>query len=592
MRPSPRIASLLITVLLLAACANLPSPPVVTPLPQLAPATLPPPTAAPTIRPPTAAPVAAGPAAATNPILRPPAQNYNAALTTFTTAHFSGSGTCIACHAPMTDAAGADVTTASHWRSTMMANASKDPIWQAKVSSEVQRAPALREVIEKKCAKCHTPMAVTQTEVDAGKVVLFDGGFLSPEHPLHAAGMDGISCTVCHQIQPANLGTLESFSGGYQINTATAAPDRELFGPYPEPVAQMMQSVSGFKPVHGPHMQTSEHCATCHNLYTPYVDAAGEVQGEFPEQTPYTEWQHSDFAQRDTGCQGCHMPTANGKVVLSTIPPGLPAREPFWQHYFAGGNAFMLSIINDNAAEIGVTAEPGQMAFTYARIGEQLVSAATASVTGVTLEDGILRADIAITTRTGHKFPTSFPSRRAWLHVTVMDAAGAVVFESGQPQADGSIAGNDADANPAQIEPHYEVITAADQVQIYEPIMGDTDGNVTYTLLRGASYLKDNRLLPTGFDKETAASDIAVYGAARDDATFAAGGDTIAYEAPVDAAAGPFTVSVALLYQPLSYRFVQDLLTDETALTQRFGGYYERANKAPSVVAVATGRSQ
>lgn len=53
-----------------------------------------------------------------------------------------------------------------------------------------------------------------------------------------------------------------------------------------------------------------------------------------------------------------------------------------------------------------------------------------------------------------------------------------------------------------------------DQVRIYEPIMGHSDSAVTYTLLRAAKYLKDNRLLPPGFVKQDAPVDIAVYGAA------------------------------------------------------------------------------
>jgi len=61
------------------------------------------------------------------------------ALTTFVTDDFSGSGICASCHSGLTDEMGNDVSNNAHWRSTMMANAAKDPLWQAKISSEVDR---------------------------------------------------------------------------------------------------------------------------------------------------------------------------------------------------------------------------------------------------------------------------------------------------------------------------------------------------------------------------------------------------------------------------------------------------------------------
>ena len=63
----------------------------------------------------------------------------------------------------------------------------------------------------------------------------------------------------------------------------------------------------------------------------------------------------------------------------------------------------------------------------------------------------------------------------------------------------GRFTGNDNDGNPAQYEPHYAVLSQPDQVQIYEGIIVNSDGQVTTTLLRAASYIKDNRLLPAGF---------------------------------------------------------------------------------------------
>jgi hypothetical protein len=191
---------------------------------------------------------------------------------------------------------------------------------------------------------------------------------------------------------------------------------------------------------------------------------------------------------------------------------------------------------------------------------------------------------LKVESKAGHKFPTGFPSRRAWLHLTVTDANGRVVFESGQPQADGSVAGGDADQGNAH-EPHYDVITSPDQVQIYEAIMHDTSGKVTYTLLHGAGYLKDNRLLPRGFDKGTADQDFAVHGKAAQDDNFTGAGDQVTYQIGMQGATGPFMVTAELLYQSISHGFVVDLRHDKDPLVDRFGRYYDEADKMPMVIA-------
>jgi hypothetical protein len=159
-----------------------------------------------------------------------------------------------------------------------------------------------------------------------------------------------------------------------------------------------------------------------------------------------------------------------------------------------------------------------------------------------------------------------------------------MVFESGAPQADGTIAGNDADEDASSFEPHYDVISGAEQVQIYQPIMGNTDSEVTYTLLRAGSYLKDNRLLPEGFDKENAEDHIRARGAAADDDDFIGGSDQVLYEVDVAGAEGPFGVTAELLYQSLSYRFAVDLRQDEGELVDLFGDLYDAADKTAVVV--------
>ncbi len=178
---------------------------------------------------------------------------------------------------------------------------------------------------------------------------------------------------------------------------------------------------------------------------------------------------------------------------------------------------------------------------------------------------------------TGHKLPTAYPSRRVWLHVTVHDGGGRVVFESGHLNADGSIVGNANDADPTKYEPHFTEITQPDQVEIYEPILKNADGHVTTGLLDAVGYLKDNRLLPSGFDKATAVADVRVIGGAADDAKFDDNGSTVRYSVSTGGAAGPFRVAVELIYQPIGYRWAHNFEPYDAAEPKRLVSYYEQA---------------
>jgi hypothetical protein len=408
-------------------------------------------------------------------------------------------------------------------------------------------------------------------------------GFLDPNHYLHEAAMDGVSCTLCHQVQPDGLGTEASYTGQYVIDTSTVPPNRTIFGPYTNPPANPMANNSGFTPAHGAQMTVAAHCGSCHTLYTPTLDSGGNVVGEFPEQTTYLEWRHAGFGAT---CQDCHVPDAVGAVKISNRPRRLGTREPFGQHHFVGGNGFMLRMLRDNGAALGVTADAAHFDATLARTAAQL-TAATATVDVAAALDGTqLTAVVDVASLVGHKLPSGLPSRRAWLHVTVRDAGGAVVFESGRPLPDGRIQGNDAELDPAAFEPHYELITSAGQVQIYEPVMLDTDGAVTWTLLRADSYAKDNRLLPVGFDKLTAPDDFAVWGGAVGDADFLGGGDRVTYQVDVGGAPGPFEVTAELLFQSVSYPFVADLSATGTDLVTSFMDLYDQADKTPESLAV------
>ena len=502
---------------------------------------------------------------------------------------FAHSTDCVACHNQLVTADGTDVSIGTSWRSTMMANAARDPYWLAGVRRETIDHPRHAAAIQEECAACHMPMAERMSEaaghqIDVFAQLPFSDLNLSDERRLAS---DGVSCTVCHQIAKDKLGTPESFNGEFVVAGPNAAGVRQVQGPYAIDAGRrrIMQSVTGYEQVEAPHIKQSELCATCHTLITEAFGPDGAVIGRLPEQMNYQEWQHSAFNAEKASCQSCHMPRSTGPVRISSVLGDY--RDGLSQHAFVGGNAFMLRLFSRYRAELGVEALPSELAATAAATVRQLQQdTATLTVGRPELSGGLLVFDVDVKNLTGHKFPTGYPARRTWLHVAVRDGSGRAVFESGAIGADGAIAGNDGDADATRFEPHYEEISRPDQVQIYEPILGDPAGKPTTGLLTATQYLKDNRLLPRGFDKATAHADIAVHGGARSDADFTGAGDRVRYRVPMAGATGPFTVAVELRYQSIGYRWATNLEQYDAAEPKRFVGYY-RANAQSSSELVA-----
>jgi hypothetical protein len=498
---------------------------------------------------------------------------------------FSASGACAVCHTGLATEAGVDVSTDSYWRSTMMANAARDPYWQAAVRKEILANGKYRDVIEDKCATCHMPMARTTMAAAGTTAHVLDQGLLDAEHAEHVFAMDGVSCTLCHQIEPSNFGQRASFSGGFSIDRKKPPGERDLFGPFAvdETNSLIMQAASGFRPVQGSHVKRSELCATCHTLYTPTVNEKGEIHGEFPEQVAFLEYLRSEYS-KSRSCQECHMPTAAGAVPVANT--GGEPRAPFARHSFVGGNAYMLEVIKSFGSELGATASSAQLDATVERTKEQLAQRSAAlSIERPRRVGTILTAEVHVSNRAGHKLPTGFPSRRVWLHATVLDAEGRTLFETGTARANGSIVGNSNDDDPTAYEPHHRTIERADQVQIYEAILADSEHRVTTTLLNAASYAKDNRLLPKGFAKRGAPKDIGVYGLASDDGDFESGGDEVGFRVEVGGAAGPLTFTVELLHQPIGYRWAENLRNDEGPEIARFVRYYQAVPNTPALLA-------
>ena len=509
---------------------------------------------------------------------------------------FQPSSSCAACHQGMKDTLGNDVSNHTEWQSSIMANAARDPYYLASVRMETQESPQFTEAIEEKCAICHAPMAHLSNDAKGESTLMFgDQGILSSDHPLNNLAVDGVSCSVCHQI-PENPADDFRHSSDLAINLDLSASERFIYGAFPisEPNVTIMKAASGYTAVQSEHIRESAVCATCHELYLNYIKDDSTLSSAdelFYEQTPYSEWLASDFAGQSS-CQECHMPPAEGAAPISNITPE-NLYEPFARHTFTGSNVFMLNLYGEFSEELGIPGSIAALDQHNART-EDLLQNQTASLAVSALEqqDDTLTFEVGIDVLTGHKFPTSFPSRRAWLHVTVSDAQGKVIFESGGYEETGEIFGNANDENPSGFEPHYDLISAPDQVQIYEPIMKDVAGEVTTFQMLATGYHKDNRLLPDGFDKQNPPSVSAVIGEALQDSTFTGGSDSLTYQVQTGGASGPFTVQVELLYQSVSYRWALNLLESQTEEAQIFGRMLEQTGNIPVVIASQTVQSQ
>lgn len=502
---------------------------------------------------------------------------------------FGTADVCFACHTGVITPSGRDLSFGNQWRTTMMANSARDPYWMAGVRREITDHPSHQAAIEDECSACHMPMARYLAKTAGGQGAVFANLPVGQAAAAHAPlAADGVSCTLCHQMSAAGLGQRSTFTAGFGIDAPATGAVPLIHGPFDVDAGRrrIMHSSSGYTPAKAAHLSEAGVCASCHTLFTASLGPNGEVVGELPEQVPYLEWEHSAYAGVQS-CQACHMP-AEAEPVAVTPVLGDP-RPAVSAHTFLGGNTLMMRIFNRYRNELGVAALPEELDAAARRTEAHLAAeSATIAVTATRADNGCLVADVEVVNRAGHKLPTAYPSRRAWLHVAVRDRSGAIVFESGAVSPDGRIAGNDNDADAARFEPHYDEITAGDQVQVYEPILGDPAGAVTTGLLTAVSYLKDNRLLPRGFDKRTAPKDVAVHGAASADDDFAGGGDRIRYAMDLSGATGPFTVSVRLYYQSIGYRWAKNLAGRTDVESVRFTRYYD-AMAAESAVVLAEG---
>jgi hypothetical protein len=498
---------------------------------------------------------------------------------------FPTASTCAGCHGfdpigyAMVDFFGNDVNVFDDWKTSMMANSAKDPFWRAKISHEVYLHAAYSAEIETKCTSCHAPMG-HYTAIYRGQEHYTIEDMLAD-----TIGLDGVSCGSCHKISTDNLGKV--FSGEIPFDT-----NRVIYGPYPMPFLGPMAEFVGFEPVYSPHLNDAGICAPCHTLLTEPFDLQGNPIGTtFIEQATYHEWLNSTYNEQNVACQTCHMPRLEEPVVISANYLFLEGRSPYGLHEMVGGNAHMLKLMRDNRQALGIDADPEDF--------EETIAATLRLLQLQTLDMNLLMEDFAEDTarftlrlrnKAGHKFPSGYPSRRAFVEFIAVTSQGDTLFHSGK--MDGQYGLPDEDGH---FEPHYQVITSPQQVQIYEMIITDVEGNFTTILERAYSTVKDNRLPPQGFTTGHAAYDTTrIVGHALQDPDFnrengqeGSGTDAVRYHIPLNGYEGYISVIANVYYQSLPPRWMAPMFEISTPEIDSFREMFDNSDKSPVHIGAA-----
>ena len=501
-------------------------------------------------------------------------------------AYFTTSGRCKGCHGhdiqglASVDAQGNDVNLVDDWRSTMMANSARDPFFKAKVSHEVLVNPGHQGAIENKCLSCHAPLGMHEERM------LGNPPFTMAMLDTSKLGNDGASCLGCHMQAPGPSGTV--FSGDLVFEPA------HVYGPYFDDQINpaIMQFFVDFTPGYGEHIVNSEVCAGCHTLITETLDLEGNITGDqFVEQATYHEWKNSIYSVNGTQCNTCHMPRINDPIILAAEYAFLNPQTPFGKHHFAGANVHMLELLKANRDILDLRATEVQFDSTIARTKRMLQDRTlNVQLSFVDRTSDSIFYSLQLENLAGHRFPSGFPSRRAFIEFVVLDAEGDTVFKSGRTDSNYEVEGHNAG-----YEPHYDMINRTDQVQIYEMVMGDVFGNVTTVLERAKAPIKDNRLVPLGFSMAHPSYDTTlIAGAALLDNNFnhdsngleGSGTDRLEYHVALNGNTSALRAFATIYYQPVPPAWNTEMFSHTSTEIDSFRDLLDASDGTPTFVAM------
>jgi hypothetical protein len=382
----------------------------------------------------------------------------------------------------------------------------------------------------------------------------------NPNSSYAALARDGVSCTVCHHIADKDLDDPSTYTGKFKVGPANVIygpyPSGNTDAKVGDNVIRRpMINALGIAPVHGDQTERANLCESCHTIVLPIYDDHGNpvMEGGVPktdfEQTTYFEWLNSSFS-RGEPCQSCHMPdnykgaklafkvaniedstfprfpeigdpNVDGSTTLPASNLILQTRTDYRRHQLLGINLFALEMFDQFRTDLGLYQFDSWLPLDLApEVSEQRnavesaiiqaqSSTAEVSFDSITKTPGQLQADVRILNLAGHNLPSGVSFRRAFVDFQVLDGQGNVLWESGGTNADGVITDTAGDElvteffSPSQqtFQPHFwtgNPITNDEQVEIYEEMIRDPQGQLTTSFLSLDNKVKENRIQPQG----------------------------------------------------------------------------------------------
>ena len=453
------------------------------------------------------------------------------------------SGSCQGCHRGFGAPHNA-LMPHSTWSGSMMANATRDPLFWAALDVANKDLPGVGDY----CLRCHTPNGWL------GGRVAKNGGAGQPANGAmgcqlqgdynddDGSGNDysGIGCHFCHRVMPHGPQGPQSqpFAIGngniwVDDDSLCPAPNGQFYGgpcrrgPYTY-VNFELEPPHGWQPsaLHS----SSEFCGTCHDVSTPDTDQGPlktlvlengtTTTRPFPIERTYSEWKRSLFADlifrdglqnaavgvlpalaKGQTCQNCHMPNTDDPLAQAcSMNPEGSRTGNLPTHRLVGANTWIPAMIKTlYAGASGFNrASDFDRTIAWARAMLQASAKVTATITAFTAPAPGAPGQVSVRVRTtnlsGHKLPTGYSEgRRMWLNLKVFNATNGLVAESGA-----------FDATTG-------VLTEDSQIKIYEVLQGIWDpalpgtcrteaaGKKVFHFVLNNCIAKDNRIPPLGF---------------------------------------------------------------------------------------------